>query len=153
MFKFIFKLIRLSFIAALGAAAAAKFMLKSNATPTTQEVDMVAIFGGEDLASDADPFYGGKILTMFGGTKLDLRNAKPAPTGVFLDLVVVFGGVMLIVPDGWRVKFDGKVIGGGFDDVTSTDASPDTPTVHIGGIIAMGGVKVLNMSGEEMAAE
>ena len=73
MFRFIFKTLRLGFLAALGTALVAKFMLKSNAEPKTQEVDMVSIFGGEHLKSTAKPFYGGKILTMFVGTLLDLR--------------------------------------------------------------------------------
>ena len=152
MFKFIFKLLRLAIVGTLGAAVVAKFMLKSNATETTQEVDMVAIFGGEDLASSADPFYGGKVLTMFGGTRLDLRNTKPAPTGIYIDLAIVFGGLELILPEGWRVDFTGQVYGGGFDDGTSTSADPTATVVNIGGFVAAGGVRVMNRTGEDLAA-
>ena len=152
MFKFIFKLLRLAVIGTVGAAVVAKFMLKSNATETTQEVDMVAIFGGEDLASSADPFYGGKVLTMFGGTRLDLRKAQPAPTGIYIDLAIVFGGLELILPEGWRVDFTGQVYGGGFDDATATSADSSATVVHIGGFVALGGVRVMNQTGEELAA-
>jgi hypothetical protein len=140
VFRFIFKTLRLGFLAALGTALVAKFMLKSNAEPKTQEVDMVSIFGGEHLKSTAKPFYGGKILTMFGGTLLDLREATPAPTGVYIDLAVVFGGVELTVPKGWRVEFTGKVV------------EPATPTVHIGGFIVMAGGRVTNRTSAEVAA-
>ncbi len=152
MFKFIFKLLRLAFVGAIGVALAAKFMLKSNATETTQEVDMVAIFGGEDLASTADPFYGGKVLTMFGGTRLDLRKATPAPTGMYIDIAIVCGGLELVLPQGWRVDFTGQVYAGGFDDATATSADTSAPVVHIGGFIVAGGVRTMNRSGEEMAA-
>jgi hypothetical protein len=146
VFKFIFKTIRLGFLAMLGTAVVAKFMLKSNAREGTQEIDLVTIFDGDNLVSSADPFYGGKILTMYGGTVLDLRKATPAPTGIYLDLLVWMGRVDLVVPLGWRVDFTGKVIFGGFDDATQTTADPDAPTVKIGGLIVFGGLDATTKS-------
>lgn len=64
MFRFIFRMLRMAVIAALGAALAAKFMLDSNAEPQTEEIDLVAIFEGKNLVSTADPFYGGKVLSL-----------------------------------------------------------------------------------------
>ena len=144
--KFTFKTIRLGFLTMLGTAVVAKFLLKSNARVETQEIDLVTIFGGENLVSSADPFYGGKVLTMYGGTILDLRKATPAPTGIYLDVLVWMGGVDLVVPQGWRVDFTGKVIFGGFDDATQTTADSDAPTVRIGGMIVFGGLKVTTRS-------
>jgi hypothetical protein len=144
--RFIFKTIRLGFLTTLGTALVAKFMLKSNAGTETQEIDLVTIFGGDNLASSAAPFYGGKILTMYGGTVLDLRKATPAPTGIYLDLLIWMGGVTLVVPQGWRVDFTGKVIFGGFDDATQTTADPDVPTVRIGGMIVFGGLQARTKS-------
>jgi hypothetical protein len=141
VFRFILKLIRLAFVAIFGAAVAAKFMLESNAEPETEEIDLVAIFEGKELASSADPFYGGKILTMFGGTELDLRRAHPAPTGIHLDVVIVMGGLSIGLPEGWRVKFEGSSFMGGFADDTKTTADTDVPTVTITGFVVMGGVQ------------
>lgn len=141
MFRFLFKLIRLALIAALGTALAAKFLLESNAEPDTEEIDLVAIFGGEQLKSTASPFYGGKILAMFGGAVVDLRDATPAPTGIFVDLAVVMGGLSLIVPEGWRVRFEGNMVAGGFSDETRTTADDDVPTVTLTGFVFMGGVQ------------
>jgi hypothetical protein len=146
VFKFIFKTIRLGFLTMLGAAIVAKFMLKSNAGEETQEIDLVTIFGGDNLVSSANPFYGGKILTMYGGTVLDLRKATPAPTGIYLDVLAWMGGVNLVVPQGWRVDFTGNVIFGGFDDATQTTADLDAPTVRIGGMIVFGGLKATTRS-------
>lgn len=153
MLKFISRLFKLGLLATTAAAVVAKFMLKSNAEPATQEVDMVAIFGGEDLVSIADPFYGGKILTMFGGTRLDLRHARPAPTGIYLDLAVICGGVELVIPRGWRVNFTGNTIAAGFDDATATTADRDAVSVNLGGFVVAGGVHVANQRYEEAVAE
>jgi hypothetical protein len=144
--RFISKTLRLFFIAAFAAALAGKFLLKSNAGQETQEIDLVTIFGGFNLASRAHPFYGGKILTSYGGTLLDLRGAVPAPTGIYLDVLIWMGGVTLVVPEGWRVDFTGKVIFGGFNDATRTTADSDVPTVQIGGLIIFGGLQATTRS-------
>jgi hypothetical protein len=146
MFRFLFKLIRAGLIAALGTALAAKFLLESNAQPTTEEIDLVSIFEGEHLVSKADPFYGGKVMAMFGGVILDLRDATPAPTGIYLDLAVVMGGVSLVVPEGWRVRCDANIIAAGWSDETRTTADDDVPTVTLTGFILMGGVQASTKS-------
>lgn len=151
MFRFIFKLLRLVFVAAVGTAVAAKLLLESNAEPKTEEIDLVSIFEGQHLVSEADPFYGGKILTMFGGTLIDLRKAVPAPTGIYLDLAVIWGGVSLIVPEGWRVRFEGNLLAGGFQDQTRTTADGDVPTVTLTGFALMGGVQATTRSPVEAA--
>lgn len=146
MFKFIFKLLRLALVAALGTALAAKFLLESNAKPETEEIDLVSIFSGTNLVSRADPFYGGKILAMFGGVVLDLREATPGPTGIHLDLAVLMGGVSLVVPESWRVHFEADLYGGGFSDETKTGADDDVPTVTVTGFVALGGVQATTTS-------
>jgi hypothetical protein len=152
VFRFIFNLLRAVFLAALGTALAAKFLLESNADPETEEIDLVAIFEGKDLVSSADPFYGGKILTMFGGVNLDLRKATPAPTGIRLDLAVVMGGVNIIVPEGWRTRYIGelKVVAGGVADQTKDPEDDDAPALTITGFIAMGGLNVATKSPVEV---
>jgi predicted membrane protein len=146
MFRFIFSLLRIVIVAALGTALAAKFLLESNAEPGTEEIDLVSIFEGQNLVSQASPFYGGKIMTMFGGVVLDLRKATPAPTGIFLDLAIAMGGLSVVVPEGWRVKFDANVMAGGFSDETRTTAEDDVPTITITGFVVMGGVQVTTKS-------
>lgn len=146
MFRLIFKLIRAVFVAALGVALAARFLLESNAEPTTEEIDLVTIFGGTHLVSEANPFYGGKVMAMFGGVLLDLRNATPAPTGIHLDLAVVMGGVSLVVPEGWRVRYEGKTVMGGWSDQTKTTADVAVPTVTVTGFLVMGGLQAATES-------
>jgi len=146
MFRSIVKLFRIVIVAALGTALAAKFLLESNAEPGTEEIDLVSIFEGQNLVSQASPFYGGKIMTMFGGVVLDLRKATPAPTGIFLDLAIAMGGLSIVVPEGWRVKFDANIMAGGFSDETRTTAEDDVPTITITGFVVMGGVQVSTKS-------
>jgi hypothetical protein len=138
---FIFRLVRFALVALLGAALAAKLLLQSHASEETEEIDLVNIFGGHKLISAADPFFGGKVTTLFGGTLLDLRRVVPAPTGIYLDILVAFGGLSLVIPPGWKVVFDGSVTAGRFEDLTRPVSDPDAPIVRIGGLVALGAVE------------
>lgn len=151
MFRFILNLVKYTFMAVLGAAVAAKFVLESNADPETEEIDLVSIFDGKQLRSTADPFYGGKITTMFGGVELDLRDAHPSPTGIDLDLAILFGGVSVVVPEGWRIRNDDAVsiFAGGFADSTRTTAEEDVPVINLRGLMAFGGLEVKARAGAE----
>lgn len=141
MLGFIFRLVRFALVALLGAALAAKLLLQSHASEETEEIDLVNIFGGHKLISAADPFFGGKVTTLFGGTLLDLRRVVPAPTGIYLDILVAFGGLSLVIPPGWKVVFDGSVTAGRFEDLTRPVSDPDAPIVRIGGLVALGAVE------------
>ena len=141
MLGFIFRFVRFAVVALLGAAVAAKLLLQSHATEDTEEIDLVNIFGGHKLISAADPFFGGKVTTLFGGTLIDLRRVVPAPTGIYLDILVVFGGLSLVVPPGWRVVFDGTVTAGRIEDLTRPVTDPDAPIVRVGGLVAFGGIE------------
>lgn len=144
MFGFVARQFRNLLLLALGAAFAAKMLLESHAEADTQEIDLVAIFEGRRLASTAEPFFGGKIVVAFGGALIDLRNSTPSPTGILIDLAVFFGGVSLIVPEGWRVKWEGTILGGGFSDETTTTADPNVPVVVVKGFVVMGGLQAAN---------
>lgn len=144
MFSFILRQLRNVFLLLGGTALVAKLALESHAEPDTEEIDLVAIFEGRHLVSEADPFFGGKVMVAFGGALLDLRNTTPSPTGVLLDLVVCFGGVSIVVPEGWRVRWEGDIYGGGFSDETRTTADPDVPVVILKGFLAMGGLQASN---------
>jgi hypothetical protein len=141
MFGFIFRLVRYAVVAVLGAALAAKLLLQSHANEETEEIELVNIFGGEKLISAADPFFGGKVTTLFGGTLIDLRRVVPAPTGIYLDILVAFGGLSLVVPPGWKVVFDVPVRAGRIEDLTRPVDDPDAPIVRVGGLVALGGVE------------
>ncbi len=150
MIRLLLRLVRLAFFLLLGSAVAAKLLLVSRAEPESQEIDLVNIFGGEKLLSSADPFYGGKITNAFGGTVLDLRKATPAPTGIYLDVLNIFGGLDLVIPHGWRLDFDGSLVAGGFSDETESTDDPDAPLVRVGGLILFGGMRASTRSQVEV---
>lgn len=151
MFRFIGKLLLSAWVLSVGAAVAARLVLESHGDTTTEEIDLIAVFESRELASSADPFYGGTILSMYGRVTLDLRDATPAPTGVRLDVSILLGEMDLIVPEGWRVVYEGRTVLGGFVDETRTGSDEDVPFVTVGGNLILGRVHATTKSPVEAA--
>jgi len=78
-------------------------------------IDETAIFGGRTISVVSENFQGGKITAIFGGSKINLRYAKPVP-GCTIDVANIFGGTKIIVPEDWNVKVEVVSIFGGFED-------------------------------------
>ena len=79
-------------------------------------IDEVAVFSGGDRIITSQSFKGGRILSIFGGSKINLMNAKLAEGPQVLDTLSIFGGSNVIVPAGWSVKVEVVAIFGGFSD-------------------------------------
>ena len=82
---------------------------------STDYIDETAIFGGRTISIVSENFQGGKITAIFGGSKINLRYAKPVP-GCTIDVANIFGGTKIIVPEDWNVKVEVVSIFGGFED-------------------------------------
>jgi len=114
---------------------------------STDYIDDISILGGGDKVITSDNFKGGKITSIFGGSKIDLRNAKLAPGQNVIDVFCLFGGTTIIVPVGWNVKHDVVSIFGGFSH--KRNSGSDT-TIEIGkelvvkGFAMFGGGEIKN---------
>ena len=114
---------------------------KSNATDANK-IDDAVIFSGSKKDFSSQAFEGGKISTMFGGTELDLREAKPVE-GATLDLFIMFGGAELRIPANWNVVIEASPIFGGISDERDK-VTKDGPTIRIKGTVLFGGVEIKN---------
>jgi hypothetical protein len=95
-------------------------------------VNSLVVFFGRDMVSNSQQFSGGPILTAFGGTEVDLRNARPVDGGAAVDVVCAFGGVGFLVPEGWRVEITGFPPFGRWSDKTRREPlGVDAPVLSI----------------------
>ena len=135
-------------VASVVAAALFKGRLVSSGEPPDDDVALVAIFDGLELASTAPAFRGGSVLCWYGGGSIDLRAATLDPGGATLDVRTLFGGVRLVVPPGLRVRsemvalFGG--IGDGRDNAVGSDAEGDAPVLTLTGWAIFGGVGIVS---------
>lgn len=146
----IWRLIRSALLLAAGlaggfatAAALMRGAIPSRGTADSDELALVAIFNGVELASHSAAFRGGTILAWFGGVSLDLREATLAP-GAHLDIRALFGGVAIRVPPTWRVEAEGTAIAGGWDSTAAQPDDPEAPSLLIDVHATMGGASITN---------
>src|SRR3989304_2897439 len=102
-------------IASALAAIVARGRMTSHGGPADDELDLVAIFEGMELAS-----------------------AEMAARAVF-------GGFRLVVPPTWRVETHGIGIFGGFGDARNRElVDPEGPLLTIRGLALFGGVGIVS---------
>lgn len=105
---------------------------------------LVAVFGGISRKGSWHPEPVTRILAVFGGAELDLRDAILPGREITIDAVAVFGGVSITVPPEMRVIDTGSAVMGGRDisGDTAESARPDATVLRITGTCVFGGVEV-----------
>ena len=132
-------------IASALAAIVARGRMTSHGGPADDELDLVAIFEGMELASTAPALRRASVTTWYGGGSLDLRDATLDPAGAEIAARAVFGGFRLVVPPTWRVETHGIGIFGGFGDARNRGlVDPEGPLLTIRGFAFFGGVGVVS---------
>jgi predicted membrane protein len=113
----------------------------NNSDRVTDYIDDLAVFGGGNTKVFSENFRGGKITAIFGGSDIDLKNAKPAENCT-IDLFVLFGGSKLIVPEDWQIKSEVVAIfGGSTDKRVFPTVKNSEKYVVIKGVVLFGGIE------------
>jgi len=102
-----------------------------------------AVFGGVDRHISSSDFHGAQCTAIFGGCKIDLRDAQMQGREAVLDTYAIFGGVEIRVPENWEVVNRGMAIFGGVSDQRrQPPTGPDAKTLILDGAAIFGGVSV-----------
>jgi predicted membrane protein len=105
-------------------------------------IEEVAIFGGRDRVVNSQAFLGGKIVSVFGGSKLDLTKVELAGGNVEIEIVSIFGGSTLLIPTDWNVKLEVFNIFGGYSDKRVRGQVDFNKTVVVKGVAIFGGGEI-----------
>jgi len=109
--------------------------------------DSIYVFGGGDRQVNAKDFRGGSLFAIFGGYKIDFRNADIDGNQAVLDASAIFGGGEIRVPETWLVSVHGVGVFGAYEDKTrhfQPDPSKPTKTLIIRGVAMFGGIEIRN---------
>jgi hypothetical protein len=109
--------------------------------------DAVYVFGGGDRQINTKNFNGGSLFAIFGGYKVDFRNADIDGDQAVLDASAIFGGGEIRVPETWLISVKGVGVFGAYEDKTrhvQPDPSKPTKTLVIRGIAMFGGIEIKN---------
>lgn len=108
-------------------------------------VEQISIFGGGTKFVNSNSFKGGNIISIFGGSEVNLTGSTLAEGDSVLDTISVFGGCTIIVPKDWNVIIDVFPLFGGFGDKRTRDPNlvyDQNKTLLIKGIALFGGGEV-----------
>lgn len=104
-----------------------------------------AVFSGQNINMAGEEFKGRNVNAVFGGLKLDLREAK-IKEDVIINASAIFGGIEILVPDDMPVKIKSNSIFGGVSDKRNVKidekAKNKKPTIYINGMALFGGVEI-----------
>jgi len=110
-----------------------------------EQLDITSVFNGVKRSVDSKSFKGGELVTIFGGTEVNLMNADFNGL-INLDCTVVFGGLKLIVPKNWEIRTEVTSIFGGVDDKrqSAVNVLPDDKVLVVSGTVLFGGLDIVN---------
>ena len=98
-------------------------------------------FSGQDINFDNEVFRGAELTAVFGGIKLDLRNAIFEGDTV-VNACCIFGGADIILPDNVNIKVNSNSLFGGIDNKKHQNSKDNVNTVYLNGTCIFGGVDV-----------
>lgn len=106
----------------------------------------IAVFGGATTRERSQHLRHADVSAIFGGATLDLREAH-IDADADIDAFALFGGVDVLVPEGWRVSVGGLPFMGGIEDKTDNGdrtLSDNAPVLTVNGTALFGAVVVAN---------
>ncbi|MGN0202075.1 MAG: LiaF transmembrane domain-containing protein [Candidatus Cryptobacteroides sp.] len=98
-------------------------------------------FGKQRIAFDGEKFEGLDVKMAFGALEIDLRNAL-IEEDAELRLELAFGGIEILLPEGFAVKTSVNCSFAGLSDDRRLQVENGNPTLFITGKAAFGGVEL-----------
>jgi hypothetical protein len=102
-----------------------------------------AFMGGHNRVVRSEGLAGGEAVAVMAGCEIEFTPMKSGTGEIEVDALVMWGGVEIRVPIGWRVVTFITPILGGYVDKTAP-ATAGAPTLVLRGAIIMGGLEVKN---------
>ena len=105
------------------------------------EEESIAAFSGQNVDMKGEDFKNKKITAVFGGYKLDLREAK-IDKEAYVEATAVFGGVEILVPKNSIVKVKSNSAFGGVKKTHKDSDEKNAPTIYVSASGVFGGVEI-----------
>jgi len=110
---------------------------------TDDIIDSTCIFSGTKKIIISKNFKGGDLVSIFGGTELDLSQADMTRPSV-IEITTIFGGTKLIIPSNWEIKSDVVNVFGGIEDKRKMQTITGNPEkiLYLKGTVLFGGIEI-----------
>lgn len=118
----------------------------SASTDAGSRLNASAFMAASERKVVAQDFRGGDVTAVMAGLTVDLRGAQLAADGARLDVYAMWGGIEILIPEGWRIVAEVTPILGSFEDTTMSTTDTSAPTLTVRGEAVMGGIEVKHAS-------
>lgn len=105
------------------------------------DTSCVAVFSGQDLHFDGQPFRGAEAVAVFGGVEIFAAGAIITEDCV-VNATAVFGGVDLYLPSNVNVVVTSGGVFGGVENKRRVPPVEGAPTVYVRTSFVFGGVDI-----------
>ena len=108
----------------------------------TIDLNVSCGFGTTEQRITSRMFSGGTVSAIFGSATIDLTDAGLAISAPTVDVSVVFGNAVFVVPDDWVVELRTTNMFGGANDQRRAASSRTGPTLTVTGTCLFGGITI-----------
>lgn len=146
-FDMIWKLIIPFILVMIGLSILFKDIFNKKVTDRIKEInnqhdessDYTAVFSSKKIDFDNQTFEGATLSAVFGGIKLDLRDAQ-ITRDIVINTTAIFGGIDIYVPDYVDVKMSATSIFGGVENKKKNTNMNNNVTIYLNSTCIFGGV-------------
>ncbi len=116
----------------------------TTAAVNSDRINESIVFWASDQIVQSQNFSGGKIDCVFGGFKLDLREAKLSSDGARLEINAVFGGGEILLPKDIRLELEPVGVMGGVSNRAVSSGKSEDKVLRLKVAAVFGGVEIKN---------
>jgi hypothetical protein len=117
-----------------------------------ERTHFIVTLGGEQLKPTGKQVADAVVSVLMGGLVLDLRETVITEKPARIDLLAIMGGVMVVVPEDWKIENSVDAMMGGVQDLREGVLDDERPAdVVLTGRLIMGGLGIGNQMPKEMA--
>ena len=108
-----------------------------------KRVGVVSIFGGHDTKYPNDVLNYAEVLSVFGGSSLDISEAI-IDKDIRIDVFSIFGASTIVVPRNCKINVSSVPIFGGTSNKAEPNNNPEAKTININAVSIFGGTDIKN---------
>lgn len=106
------------------------------------DINLNAIFSGTNSKSKSKSLRKISITSVFGDAGIDLDDASAKDGKCMCEIVTVFGGVTINLPEDWSINMDGLTcILGGVED-KRREIKDAKNVLYLSGVVIFGGIEI-----------
>ncbi len=102
------------------------------------------IFGDLEKVSNSQAFLGGTLSTIFGDTRLNLKDAKLGEEGAIIDTSVIFGDIHIMIPQSWTLEIRSSNVLGDLKNKSRNPQGSEGKRLIINAHIVFGDLEITN---------